>query len=236
MLKVNFLNSKFFDSIKESGCPLCFLEIDFLEKYIGEIISEYNSDNNVISKFKKSYGFCPEHNNILIKLLKKNYHLSKSSVARLYEKTIPLYLDSLKKIDDKDNVLKNILLKLNKKNKSHKSKNECMCCSAVKKENDNNILTLIELLNDDYFKSEYYRSDGICIPHFKKSLDFIEESGIVSPVKDFIINDQKERLELLEYRLESLNDKKNFYNNEIINEEEAKSWYEAIWRFSGCKF
>ncbi|MFW6265054.1 MAG: DUF6062 family protein, partial [Bacillota bacterium] len=155
----------------------------------------------------------------------------------LYEKTIPLFIDSLSNIDDnKDSLLENFILKL-KKRKSIKDETVgCMCCTAIKKERENNILTLLELLSKKEFQAEYYLSDGICIPHFRESLSFIEKSGIISNAKNYLIEDQRERLELLTFRLQSLNEKKNYQNKENINEEEARSWYEAIWRFSGYKF
>ncbi|MFW6030252.1 MAG: DUF6062 family protein [Halanaerobiales bacterium] len=139
--------------------------------------------------------------------------------------------------DKKDSIIDNFLLRLNKSSSNkNEISTECMCCTAIKEESENNILTLLELLKEKEFQSEYYISDGICIPHFRKCLSFIDKSGIISSARNYLIEDQKERLELLIFRLESLNEKKNYRNKEIISEEEARSWYEAIWRFSGYKF
>lgn len=245
MLKENLITAKLLDVLNKEKCFLCRLKQQHIENYISELIYECTTDQIFISRFINSLGFCPEHNQLLIKLIKKNYFLSRSSVAKLYENTIPVYLDSLC-LDishNKTAPLENIISHLNKIKHVIKSRNKnktgqysnCMCCIASKKETNSNMLTLIEILLDKDCKDLYKAGDGLCIPHFNEVITFIDDNGVVSPVKDFLINDHEERLELLHYRLQCLQEKKRYDNKEILSEAEALSWHEAIWRFSGWK-
>lgn len=241
MLKENLVTLKVAEAMQKEKCPLCRLQQIHIEKYISNLIYEYTTDQMVVNKFINSLGFCTDHNQLLIKILKNNCLLSRIDVAKLYEKTIPLYLNTLEKEHNENLSLKNILsyllhIKKNIINSNiNKKTTECMCCIASDDIIRENSLTIIEILLQEEYRKLYKKSDGLCIPHFNSVIEFIRENGVVSPVKEFLVEDQIERLELLQYRLQSLQSKRNYYNKKAVSNPEVSSWYEAIWRFSGWK-
>jgi DNA polymerase IIIc chi subunit len=77
----------------------------------------------------------------------------------------------------------------------------------------------------------YQHSDGLCNPHFAQLLAKADWG-----VKNFLLADQKRRMERLEQNLWELQRKQSYDVHEAVTEDEAGSWMEAIWRFTGTSW
>lgn len=81
-------------ALTKDKCPICRLKRISSEKYLWNLIYGSTSDPKVHEKFLDSLGFCQEHNQLLIKIIKGRDLVSSSSVARLKGplQVVPIYL------------------------------------------------------------------------------------------------------------------------------------------------
>ncbi|MFW6035730.1 MAG: DUF6062 family protein [Halothermotrichaceae bacterium] len=246
MLNSNIATYRLDEALSRDKCPLCRICRKYSEKYIWNLIYIDSSDKIILKKFAASSGFCKEHIQLLMKIIKNHSLVSRSDAARFYETIIPEFLNNLTLVRNKKYSLTNILEFLTKPNNSMKfnittnkriqPNSNCMACQAVAKSLNSNIEILIQKLTQDKeYCNLYRRSEGLCIPHFKKVIDYINDENLISNVKEFLIKDQKKRLRLLLVNLQQLQEKKRYDVKTKIKKYEANSWYEAAWRFSGWK-
>ncbi|MEJ6949755.1 DUF6062 family protein [Natronospora cellulosivora (SeqCode)] len=232
------------DALHEEKCPICRLKRINSEKFLWNLIYDATSDPGVHKQFKKSYGFCNDHNQLVIKVIKGRDCLSATSVARLYETLIPVSLKMLNGLKNKQtHGIKEQISKLirfkkrideDEESPSNRFKKEkCMVCQTI----DQNVQalekTLIENLREESFRNIYKESDGLCLPHFQETLEL---TGFINKkVYYFLINDQEKRLNNLLEKVIKVQKKKSYDNFERVTQEEAFAWQEAIWRYTGWK-
>jgi len=196
-------------------CPICRLQRESAEKYIWNLFYD-TSDPEIHQEFKQTFGFCPEHNRLLIKIIKKRRSISSSSVARLYHKVVP---QASRNLDDLSSITPII-------------NNECPICKITENRVSLLIKTFLKLLKKSEYQEIYRDSDGLCLPHLEETLASFSffASG---KLKDFLIETEKRRLHQLEENLIKMQDKKSYDVKERVTREEAFSWQEAIWRLNG---
>ena len=134
------------DSLETKKCPICFLIKDSIEKYFQNLLYENITSVDFNKRFRESNGFCNIHS---YKFLSYNKSVAISLTHKL------LLKDKIKKI-------KNIHLNSNNKKK------KCIICEYAKESEKRYLSIMKDFLEDKEFKDHFLKSDGLCIPHYKK--------------------------------------------------------------------
>jgi hypothetical protein len=161
-----------FDALKAEGCPLCFLIKDGVEKYFDDLLYEKVNDMDFTSRFRETKGFCSEHS---YKFLRYGDSLAVSKTHKL--------------------LLADALEGLKNSKPSKKNKNECIICDYIEEMDKRYLSVVKEYLNDREFKEGFLKSDGLCIPHYKKLVSKLKP--IPEWLLDFHLAQYENKLKML---------------------------------------
>ena len=225
------------DAFGKDHCPVCRVIRENIEKYLWNLFYAFTSDPETHQNFKKSLGLCSQHSQLAVKIIRAGTSLSGTSMALLYETTIPYYLKKLDKVGRPTFGLLNWLSSLWDKEISTSqeifSKKPCPACRIEGQNRRMTISILADMLNKEEYRKLYQKSDGLCQPHFEALIKQFKTAKEGQLITSFLVSEQKDRLELLKRRLGELRRKKKHDVTEEVTKEEARSWEEAVWRFSG---
>jgi hypothetical protein len=210
-------------ALKQPLCAICRRVRETDEGYIWSLLYEFTGDPIIRGNFNEALGFCHYHAHLIVIIVKERELMVPSSVARMYETVVEHYkaLLHFSEVGKKRSVLR--------WHKAHKMPMRgCMACANVKGLEEAELSALGRFLRYPAHRDVYQQSDGLCNHHLAQLLAKANQE-----VWAFLLRDHKQRLERLEKNLWQLQRKQSYDVHEAVTEEEAQSWLEAIWRFTG---
>ena len=189
-------------AFQKPSCPLCSLVQRAGIRYIESVFSESMLDPEVRHKLVNSRGFCYDHTRLSLQL-----KLSDALGQAI------LFKDLVSDIQQR--ILKNENENSNQLIDTLQNSTECPAC-RVEKEADERVLeSFTRGLRDHSFIEEYYRSDGLCLPHLLKLLPKLDDKK-----KQTVLKYQKRRLSDIEMELSEFIRKSDYrFRDEIIGKE-----------------
>ena len=218
------------------GCPLCRLVRRQEEAWIWHTLYEFTGDPGVRHRLDASYGLCHRHAHLLRRVLYGHRLLGGSGVARIYETVVLRYSEQLAALQGAGGRLKQWLGSERQQLAKLELKGCPLCLSSQQAERGA-VFFLLEALQKEgqLWRPRLKSSEGLCNPHLLLALE--DHQAREDPeLRQFLIQDQLERLAELQGRLYQLQRKQRYDVHEAISAEEACSWQEAIWRFTGMQY
>jgi len=222
------------EACQAPGCPICRLENVSVERYLKHIF--YESVNNIQTreKLRGSLGFCREHTH-----LATDKNLGNAlGFALIYQDVITNILRGLENgsaptLNRLSSFLKQLPEQLRTKLQNviyaltpHK---HCIVCQH----RDNTLHDIVSALVDGLKETEMVEalkaSDGLCIPHLKKTVESIRERESF----DAVLTIHREKLESLRSDLAEFIRKNDYrYQGEGFGPE-GDSWQRAVNKLTG---
>jgi hypothetical protein len=227
-------------ALQQEGCPLCRIVRQHEEAWLFHTLWEFTGDPEVRKRFDESFGLCSPHARLMIRVA-KGHHLGGSGVARIYETIVWRFREKLTALfppssrwdlrrwlkipapDPEPSALEELQGK------------PCSLCVASARTAEGAVFFLGQALQDSRWRRKYQASYGLCNPHLLQALRD-EQVRRNSEVWEFLVEDHLQRLGELQHRLYELQRKQSYDVHEPVTQEEARSWQEAIWRFTGMRF
>jgi hypothetical protein len=215
-------------ALAKEGCPLCRLVREGEERWLWQLLYEFSGDPAIREELDRASGLCHAHAHLLIKVVEERELVSGDTVARIYETVVRHYRRRLEALP-------------RTKGRGHRGSRasragqgggeRCPLCLRREELELREARLLLGVLEDGEWRASYRASDGLCNPHLLLAL---EEAG--PHLQGFLIADHIVRLKRLEQELAELQRKQRYDVAEPITPEEARSWREAIWRFTGMEY
>jgi len=214
--------TKIIEAFYSDGCPLCAMlrrdELDSLYQWVGQ--SNNNAKNSArIKQLLDAGGFCNYH---FWRFQEMCTHYGSANVgAQLIEKLLEtLRVD--KQIHP-GNALK------------HREKvpdawfAECPLCFELREKEGGYIEELLVILKNQEGRLVYENSCGLCIPHYVKAVNYIDDNSLMS----FLYETQIHQLERIKTDAESFISKRYPPKRWNQTEDEKISWFRAIEKIVG---
>jgi len=210
-------------ALEQEGCSICHLLREGEERWLWHLIYEFTGDPGIRAKLDRAFGLCHEHAYLLVKVVEERELISGDGVARVYETIVKDYLQQLQEVATE------LLRGHPAKVRSALQGAECPLCALNREMERIKIHTLLEALEHGEWQAEYHRSAGLCNRHLLLALEESRDRRL----GEFLLEDHLERLV---HGLQELQRKQRYDVEEPLTLEEARSWREAIWRFTGMKY
>ena len=227
-------------ALQKEGCPLCRIVRKHEEAWLFHTLWEFTGDPEVRKRFDESFGLCSPHARLISRVV-EDHHLGGSGVARIYETIVWRFREKLAallpapsrwdlrrwlkipSLGPEPSALEELQGKL------------CPLCVASTRSAEGVVFFLGQALQDPHWRRKYQASDGLCNPHLLQTLrdDRVRQNA---EVWEFLVEDHLQRLGELQHRLYELQRKQSYDVHEPVTQEEAQSWQEALWRFTGTHF
>ena len=217
------------------GCPVCRVESGAVERYINNLFYESVNDIQIRERLRSSLGFCREH----ARLAANNNVGNALGFAIIYQDVINNILKQLKsdaeppqtrrwstllhRIPEQiGEVVQRVLYALT-------PQKHCVVCQQRDRTLHLIISSLMEGLQEPEMREALRTSDGLCIPHLKKSFE-----AVIDPdVCDVLLSIHREKLESLRAELAEFIRKNDYRFKEEGMGAEGDSWRRAIGRLTG---
>lgn len=218
------------------GCPACRVEQNAVERYISSIFYESVNDIQVRERLRASMGFCREHSQMAVDKKLGNA----LGFAIIYHDVIN---NTLKQLGRRDIVPPNTrrwsaLRKripeqvgetVQKALYALTPQKHCIACQQRDRTLHLIISSLIENLHDAEMISALQTSDGLCIPHLKKTFEAVSGLGTC----DLLLSIHREKLESLRGELAEFIRKNDYRFKDEGMGAEGDSWRRAIGKVIG---
>jgi hypothetical protein len=223
------------EACHQTGCPVCRLEQRSLERYIENLFYASVNDIKTRERLRGSLGFCREHAQITVDRRLGNA----LGFAIIYNDVITNILRDLESdtVPPSTRPLSTLLKQMPQQVSAtvqrviyaltpHK---HCIVCQQQDKVLHNIISFLIEGLNDSELGKALRASDGLCIPHLKKSFESVrdQETG------NLLLSIHREKLESLRNELEEFIRKNDYRFKDEGFGTEGDSWRRAVNKLTG---
>jgi len=210
------------EAFSSNGCPLCAMlrrdELDSLYQWVGR--SNENAENSErIGQLLDAGGFCNYH---FWQFQEMSTHYGSANIgAQLIEKLLEI-------------------LKMSKQKRScdilkHKEKisdawfTECPLCFELREKEGGYLEELLFILKNQEGKLVYENSYGLCIPHYRKAINHIDDDLLVSFLYEMQIN----QLERIKTNANSFISKRYPPQRWEQTKDEKRSWIRAIEKIVG---
>lgn len=225
------------EACEQSGCPVCRVEGRILERYIENLFYESVNDIKTRERLRASLGFCREHARMATDRRLGNA----LGFAIIYQDVITNILRGL----EKDAVAPNsfrlpALLKQVPEQVSatvqrvlyaltpHK---HCLVCQQQEKTTQLVVSALVEGLTEPQLADALRSSNGLCIPHLKKTFESVRDIT----TSDLLLSIHRAQLESLRGELAEFIRKNDYrFKDEGIGAE-GDSWRRAVNKLTGNK-
>jgi len=220
---------------KKTGCPVCQLENAAVERYLDNLFYESVNDVQLREKLRGSLGFCREHAWLAV-----DKRLGSAlGFAIIYQDVIN---NTLKQLESDEapspsrrwtNLLQQIpeqvsamIQKIHYALTPHK---HCIVCLQRDKTLHTITSSLVESLNEPDMKSALQSSDGLCLPHLKKTFESVRdmETG------NLLLSLHREKLESLRGELAEFIRKNDYRFKDEGFGAESDSWKRAVSKVIG---
>jgi hypothetical protein len=226
MEEIKSISEKIIDTFSSDRCPVCAMlrqdEFDSLCYWVGQSDDKYKESENR-NRLLASGGFC-------------NYHFwkfqgistkygSAAIGAELVERLIKILrnhnyenlIDAFKERKDDFKIW------------SLEGNAHCLLCRDLKKKEKTYLKELTVILQDNGYKAKYLESCGLCMPHFIKIVDYIEDGSLTN----FLFETEITQMEKIKANATNLIQKKDPPHCWGQTEDEKKSWFRAIEKIVG---
>jgi len=226
MEQIKSISEKVIDAFSSGRCPVCAMlrqdEFDSLCHWVGQSAEQYKDSEERI-KLLTSGGFCNYH---FWELQGINTNYGSATIGvELLERLIKILrthnyenlIDALKERKEDFKIW------------SFEGSTYCPLCRVLRKKEKRYLKELMVILQDDGHKAKYSESCGLCIPHFIKIVDYIENGLLIK----FLFETQIAQMEKIKANAINLIQKKEPPLCWEQTEDEKKSWFRAIEKIVG---
>ena len=226
MEQIKSMSEKVIDAFSSGRCPVCAMlrqdEFDSLCHWVGQSTEQYKGSGDR-KKLLASGGFCNYH---FWKFQGLNTNYGSAGIGlELIERLIKIFrthdyeylIDAFKEREKDFKVL------------SLEGNVHCPLCRDLKKKEKKYLKELTVMLQDNVHKTKYADGYGLCIPHFVKALDYIEDDSLIR----FLFETEIAQLEKVKIDAANFIQKKEPPLCWQQTEDEKKSWFRAIEKIVG---
>ena len=210
-------SSTFHDLIEacgKSGCPVCRVEQNVLDRYIGNLFYESVNDIKTRERLRASLGFCQEHARMALDRRLGNA----LGFAIIYQDVITNILRGLEKNGADPNTLK-----------PHR---HCIVCHEQEKTTQLVVSALIDGFSEAQLLNALRTSDGLCIPHLRMAF----ESTHGDAVSEVLRSIHFEKLQSLNNELAEFIRKNDYRFKDEGFGTEGDSWRRAVNKLTKDRF
>jgi len=210
------------EAFSSDGCPLCAMlrrdELDSLYQWVGQ--SNNNAKNSArIKQLLDAGGFCNYH---FWRFGEMSTHYGSDNVgAQLIEKL----LETLR--TDKQEYFVDAIKHRGKISDAWFA--ECPLCFELREKEGGYIEELLVILKNQEGRLVYENSCGLCILHYVKAVNYIDDNSLMS----FLYETQIHQLERIKTDAESFISKRYPPKRWNQTEDEKISWFRAIEKIVG---
>ena len=223
------MSYKLAEACREPGCPICRLEQQGVERYLDSQFYENVNSPTWRERLRASPGFCHEH-----AWLSVNKHLGDAlGFSIIYHDVVNNLLRSLDKDANpgaprrgtslRDQIKRVVAILTPRK--------RCPVCEHREEIRRNILSALVEELPATEMRDALQASDGLCLPHWKQALGYVNEGSVY----EILLTIQRTKLENLKGELAEFI-RKNEY--QAIKEgfgSEGDSWLRTIAIIAGSR-
>jgi uncharacterized protein DUF6062 len=225
----------FIEACREPGCPVCRLEARTVERYIDRLFYESVNDIETRERLRASLGFCREHawlamdkklgsalgfaiiyQDVIDNVLRE---LQSNSVPPVTRRWSTL----LKKIPEQvSGTVKRVLYALT-------PQKHCLACQQRDKSLHIILSSLVENLDNAETITALKSSDGLCLPHLKKTFEMVRDPAAI----DLLLRVHREKLESLRDELAEFIRKNDYRFKDEGFGTESDAWRRAVAKVIG---
>lgn len=208
------------EACAEPGCPLCRVALTYTRQYLDGILYEHVNDPGIRETLRNARGFCNTH----AWMLTEGFGIL-LGVAIIQRDVVHTALEVLRLNPQGRNVrqyAQELVRRL-------QPKAECPACTNLRTVETHALQTLLKYLNDPDLAHMLAGSSGLCLPHFTRALELVENEIQLQHVLRF----QRLALHRLDNELSELIRKQDyrFRHEELGKERDA--WLRATGIVSG---
>jgi len=220
---------------KQTSCPVCRVEQNAVERYLDNLFYESVNDIQLREKLRGSMGFCREHAWLAVdKRLGSAlgfaiiYHdVINNTLRQLESDTTPStskrWTNLLQQIPEQVSaMIQKTIYALT----PHK---HCIVCLQRDKTLHTIASSLAESLSEPEVKSALQSSDGLCLPHLKKTFEFVRDME----TSNLLLSLHRKKLESLSSELAEFIRKNDYRFKDEGFGAEGDSWKRAVEKVIG---
>lgn len=224
------------EELEEDGCVICNLGLRVLDQYFDSLVYERVNDVGVRGDLRQSQGFCAAHGQMLREAK------SVAGSAIIHRDLIQSVIKRLKSTSYPAGTQHNWLKELLNMEDQHRSPGlppakPCPACVLVYQNEQSNIDVLLENWDDDFLRTAFKESSGLCLPHLRMALGRAKYREKFDKLKQV----QLEIWQRLLAELDEFIRKQDYrFSHEPVGDE-RDSWSRAInivsgnWRVAGSR-
>jgi len=220
---------------KQPGCPVCRVEQASVDRYIDNLFYESVNDIQLRERLRASMGFCHEHAWLAVDKRLGNalgfaiiYHdVINNTLKQLENNVTPPatkhWSTLIKQIPEQVSAMaQRVLYALT----PHK---HCIVCLQRDKTLHTLISSFTESLDDPEMTNALLSSDGLCLPHLKKTFESVRDLE----TSNFLLSTHREKLESLRDELKEFIRKNDYRFKDEGFGAEGDSWKRAVSKVIG---
>jgi len=165
------------DACAAPGCPVCRLSRERVGQYQVTILSEFATDPKARTELSNARGYCNAH---AWRLLPKSMWL-KLSIAIFQQDIVETVLNLL----DTRSYTGNARQRARRLRKRLRPTAECPACVDRRAVDDILLCTLLECMVDPDLAPALTRSSGLCLPHFLRALELVQDTDALKALVTF---------------------------------------------------
>jgi hypothetical protein len=206
------------------GCALCrALDTDD-ERWMRSFRRDGKQDPNARRRFFEAGGFCREHAWLVHRVVSEAG--SAAAIADLYGQLATYDLRWLEKIRA------NLDRRRRQRAPTLRRRRRCPGCAFRADALDRKAHFLAEALSEEQVRGAYRRSEGLCFPHFARTLESALAVGN-KEIAGFLLDDWRDRLAELRAELAEYDRKRDYRYASEPKGTEQRSWTEVVRRYVG---
>ncbi len=221
--------------LKQEGCPVCWASNDQLERNWFWFFSESYGEGSGVSQYINFYGFCEKHT---LEVAKRGPEYVKSAIYHwIISHKLPQLEQALREINENANSGKISIIsglehrRVNKKLDVLKPSGSCLFCESYEATERRTVETLLVVLQAPEIRDLYGKTEGLCMKHFFKALDFTD-SQYSCGLRE-ILTFQVAKLKALEHDFDEYFRKTDYRFSKEPKGNEQTTWMRAIRTFIG---